>query len=309
MLEQQRPHVLVRLSKFLPTAECFFAGAAGQVPGGAVFDAVITPTVSWLPEVLDRVHGVRWIHFLSAGVEKIWDMNFDKQSILMTKSSGVHSRPMSEFAIGAMLYFAKQFGRFSDQSRERIWERVWLDELTGRTLAVLGLGHVGQAVAERALAFGMKVVGTVNSSRSIPGVDRVFAAEATGEALHEADYLAVCLPLTSSTRGLVDRRALWRLRRGAVLVDISRGGVVSESAVLEALDAGQLSGAALDVFETQPLETTSRLWGRPDVLLTPHVSGTTPHYLDRALDLFLANAERLIAGVAPITPVDIVQGY
>jgi phosphoglycerate dehydrogenase-like enzyme len=309
LLEEQQPQVLQRLKEKLPDAEVFFAGTADQVPVGAKFDALIAPTVSWLPEVLERIQGVDWIHFLSAGVEKIWDMDFDKQSILMTKSSGVHGRPMSEFAIGAMLYFAKQFGRFSEQSRQHVWERGWLDELTGRRLAVLGLGHVGQAVAERAKMFGMRVVGTVNSPRTIAVADHVFPTEALREALQGADYLCICLPLTPSTRGLVDHAALSQLRRGAVVVDISRGGVMCQSAVLQALDAGHLSGAALDVFENEPLETTSPLWGRPDLLLTPHVSGTTPHYVDRALDVFLTNAERLLAGETPATPIDVVRGY
>jgi phosphoglycerate dehydrogenase-like enzyme len=309
VLESQRAQVHGQLSQQLPDSVISFAGAADEVPADSCFDVIITPTLDWLPEVLNRVNGLRWIHFLSAGVEKIWQMDFDKHSILLTKSSGIHGRPMSEFAIGAMLYFAKQFGRFSEQSRRHIWDRVWLEELTGRNLTVLGLGHVGQAVAARAQMFGMRVVGTVNSPRTIPNVDQVFPTHALGDALNDADYLVVCLPLTTLTRGLVDRAALSRLRPGAVLVDISRGGVVCETAVLDALDVGHLSGAALDVFEKQPLDPKSPLWGRSDLLLTPHVSGSTPHYLNRALEVFLANAKKLLAGERPMTPVDVVLGY
>jgi phosphoglycerate dehydrogenase-like enzyme len=286
-----------------------FAGAVEEVPPGEHFDVLLAPTLPWLPDVLRRAGSVRWIHFLSAGVDKIWELDFDKQAVLMTKSSGVHGPAMSEFAIGAILFFAKQFGRFWEQSREHVWQRAWLDELTGRTVTVLGLGHVGQAVAQRAAAFGMHVTGMDQSPRAVPGVQRVYAIDSLGDALSEADYVVVCLPLTSATRGLIDREAIGRIRRGGVLVDISRGGVVCQDAVLEALDAGQLSGAALDVFEEEPLPADSPLWGRPDVLLTPHVAGTTPRYLQRALDVFLANAERLLRGEPPLTPVDVAAGY
>jgi len=309
VIDQQKIIVAQRLTKELDILDIIYASSPNEVHKGASFDAVITPTLPWLPELLQRLGEYRWIHFLSAGIEKIWDMDFDQQKPLLTKSSGVHGSAMSEYAIGAMLYFAKQFGRFRDQSQHRSWRRTWLDELTGKTVVILGLGHVGQSVAERAKLFGMTVWGTLHSPRPIPNVDQVMTNAELDTSLPLVDYLVVCLPLTKSTKNLVNHRFLENLKPGSVLIDISRGGIVSESAVLEALDTGRLKGAALDVFEEQPLPPTSPLWARSDILLTPHVSGTTPYYLDRALDIFIKNAKRIESGQELLTPVNIKVGY
>ena len=309
VLEQQKAQVAERLGAALPEAQLTFAGSAAEVPDGASFDAVIAPTLPWLPEALARLADYRWIHFLSAGVEKIWAMDFDKTRPVMTKSSGVHGAPMSEYAIGAMLYFTKQFGRFHDQARHVEWQRTWLDELTGKQLTVLGLGHIGQNLARRAKAFDMQVAGTLKHLRPVEQVDRVVALEEIDRELARTDFLVCCLPLTDETQGLVDAEFLARLKPGAVLVDISRGGVVKGDAVIQALDAGILKGAALDVFEQQPLPADSPLGKRDDVLITPHVSGTTPHYLERALLTFIKSYKSIHSGGCLENRVEVSIGY
>lgn len=309
VLEQQQALVTDALQAAVPEAEIFFAGSVEAVPSNAEFDVVITPTLAWLPAALAKLDGYRWLHFLSAGVEKIWEMDFDKTRTLMTKSSGVHGAPMSEYAIGAMLYFTKQFGRFHDQAQQALWQRSWLGELSGCQLTVLGLGHIGQSLARRAKAFDMQVVGTQRTPRAIEGVDRVVALEEIGTELAQTDFLVVCLPLTDATRGVVNDQLLAQLKPSAVLVDISRGGVVSGEALLRALDNGTLKGAALDVFEQQPLPADSPLWKRSDVLITPHVSGTTPFYLERALEVFVDNLRAYQQGKPFTTAVSIDAGY
>lgn len=309
VLDQQRELVSRTLSDALPGVDITFAGSVDAVPKGGVFDVVIAPTLPWLPDALARLAVYRWIHFLSAGVEKIWAMDFDKSAVLMTKSSGVHGAPMSEYAIGAMLYFTKQFGRFRDQARQALWQRSWLGELADRQLTILGLGHIGQCLARRAKAFDMQVVGTLRTPRSVSHVDRVVALRDIGPELQRTDFLVVCLPLTHVTQGLVDDALLSQLRPGAVLIDISRGGVVKSDALLRALDAGTLKGAALDVFERQPLPAESPLWHRDDLLITPHVSGTTPFYLERALGVFIENVRAYQQGQPFTTAVSIDAGY
>ncbi|MBD3896203.1 D-2-hydroxyacid dehydrogenase [Halomonas sp. ML-15] len=309
VLAQQQGVVSRTLQQALPEAEILFADSVATVPWHADIDIVITPTLPWLPEALRRLASYRWLHFLSAGVEKIWSMDFDKSSILMTKSSGVHGAPMSEYVIGAMLYFTKQFGRFHDQARQAKWQRSWLGELTGSQLTVLGLGHIGQCLARRAKAFDMQVVGTQRTPRSLADVDRVVALEDIGPELGRTDFLVVCLPLTEATCGLVNDALLNQLRPGAVLVDISRGGVVKSDALLRALDAGRLKGAALDVFEQQPLPAESPLWQRSDLLITPHVSGTTPFYLERALNVLIDNLRAYQQGKPLVTAVSVEAGY
>ncbi|MDR5906844.1 D-2-hydroxyacid dehydrogenase [Franzmannia qiaohouensis] len=309
VLAQQRVLVTDTLRAALPEAELLFADSVEAVPAHAEVDVVITPTLPWLPDALARLGTYRWLHFLSAGVEKIWSMDFDKSSIWMTKSSGVHGAPMSEYAIGAMLYFTKQFGRFHDQARQALWQRSWLGELTGSQLTVLGLGHIGQSLARRAKAFDMQVVGTQRTPRAIAGVDRVVTLEEIGPELARTDFLVVCLPLTQATYGVVSDALLAQLKPGAVLVDISRGGVVNGEALLRALDSGTLKGAALDVFEQQPLPAESPLWKRSDLLITPHVSGTTPFYLERAIGVFTDNLRAYQQGKPFTTAVSIDAGY
>nr|WP_283101580.1 NAD(P)-dependent oxidoreductase [Halomonas populi] len=208
-----------------------------------------------------------------------------------------------------MLYFTKQFARFHDQSIRGEWKRTWLNELTGRQLTIVGLGHIGQTLARRAKAFDMHVSGTLKRIRPVTGVDKVVPLSGIYSELATTDFLVICLPLTDETRGIVDDAFFSRLKPGAVLVDISRGGVVKGEAVINALDTGILKGAALDVFEHQPLPLDSPLWKRSDVLITPHVSGTTPFYLQRALGVFIDNAEALLIGKKPLTPVHMEIGY
>lgn len=309
VLSEQIAVVRAYFEAKLPEVELTFASSADMVPQGEDFDVIITPTLPWLPSALARLGGYRWIHFLSAGIEKIWEMDFDKERSLMTKSSGVHGAPMSEYALGAMLYFTKQFGRFFEQSQNAEWRRTWLGELTGCQLTVLGLGHIGQCLARRAKAFDMKVVGTLRNLRAVEHVDRVLPMAAIEEELACSDFLVVCLPLTQSTKGLVGDNLLSKLKPGAVLIDISRGGVVDADAVLRNLECGILKGAALDVFAEQPLPKDSPLWGRSDVLITPHVSGTSPFYLQRALDVFMKNVISLSDRGEALTSVDLISGY
>jgi phosphoglycerate dehydrogenase-like enzyme len=308
VLDRQEAQIRSRLGAALPGVEIVFADAPAHVPQ-ASFPVVVAPTLPWLPDALRRVEDLAWIHFLSAGVEQIWEMPFDWRGVAVTNSRGIHGQQMSEYAIGAMLYFAKGFDRFAEQSRSRQWRRFWLDELGGETVMILGLGEVGVAVAERCKAFGMRVVAVQNRVREAPFADQSVDLQGARARLPEVSYLVVCLPLTPATRGLVDASWLGALRSGAVLVDMSRGGVVVERDLLALLDAGRLRGAALDVFEVEPLPEESALWGRPDVLLTPHVAGTSPHYLDRALDLFVRNAHAWREGRDLLTPVDISRRY
>lgn len=308
VMERQRPVVERILSERLGASVHFASSPVDVVPGTPA-DAVIAPTVAWLPEVLARLNGVHWIHFLSAGVERAWTMDIDWSTYTITKSSGVHAAPMSEYALGAMLYFAKQFDRFAEQSRRMAWERAWLDELTGRTLVILGMGSVGTAVAERAKVFGMRVIGVARTARSHGTFGQISGLQELPTLLGKADYVVVTLPLTAETAGLVGTSFFAALRPGAVLVDMSRGGVTWEAALIAALDSGTLRGAALDVFEREPLPEDSPLWNRPNVLLTPHVAGTTPHYLERALEIFMENAAHIRRGETPTTPVDTTHGY
>ncbi len=286
-----------------------FARCPDDVAPRAHYEVVITPTVDWLPQLLHRIEGLKWVHFLSAGVDRIWEMDVDWAQLTVTKSSGVHAAPMSEYAIGAMLYFAKRFDQFVVQSHQNRWHREWLDELSGRQLLIVGMGAVGMALAARASAFGMDLRCVARTRRVQPEGRDVWALEDLPRLLPEADYIALAIPLTPETRGLGNADFFAQVKPGAVLIDMSRGGVVEEYALLKSLDQGTLRGAALDVFEHEPLPPTSSLWDRDDILLTPHVAGTTPYYMDRAVQVFAENAEQYVCGRELPTRVRIERGY
>ena len=285
-----------------------FASAPAEAVGGD-HEIIITPSLPWLPEVIASSPNLRWVHFLSAGVDKMWAMPFAKTPLILTKSSGVHAAPMSEFALGAMLQDVKQFGRFVRQQLRREWERTWLDELTGKTVGILGLGSIGREIARKAAVFGMRVIGTVSRPRPVDHVAEVFGPDGLDGVLARSDYLVVTVPLTDATRGLLDGSRFQLVKPGSFLVNLARGGVVDETALIQALDSRRIAGAALDVFEVEPLPESSPLWGMENVLITPHVAGTTSHYLERATQIFLENYRSLRETGELTTPVRLDLGY
>lgn len=309
ILPGQREAVTSWVKGALPDTHLVLADCPAAVPEGLVAEAVIAPTLPWLPEALSRLERYDWIHFLSSGVEAIWEMPFEPRSVILTRSAGVHGPAMSEFVLGAMLYFAKRFGHWTRASARPHWHREWLGELTGVRVTILGMGHVGHMVAERCALFGMRVYGLRRGSGDVGPWASPVSRDTLSETLAATGFLVVCLPLTPETRGKVGADLLDQLKPGAVLIDVSRSGVVVEAAVVDALNTGRLGGAALDVFEREPLPCDSRLWGRGDVLITPHVAGTTPFYLERALSVFLDNHRALCKGRSLVTPVDVEARY
>lgn len=309
VLPQQRDQVQRTLADALPGSLVDFVSSPGDLLKTTGYDAVITPTVPWLAELLQRVEGTPWIHFLSSGVDRIWAMPVDWSRYQLTSSKGVHAVPISEYVLGAMLHFAKRLDQFTAQARDGVWERAWLSELTDAQVVIVGAGSIGREVARRGWFLGMRVTAVARTARMDTDLGDVLGFGQLSSAVASADYLVVAVPLTAETVGLVGEDVLGDAKSGVVLIDVSRGGVVPEAAIVEALDSGTLRGAAIDVFEEEPLAAGSSLWGRSNVLITPHVAGTTPHYIERALDVFVDNAQRLAAGQKPMTLIDARRGY
>ncbi|MDQ7830006.1 MAG: D-2-hydroxyacid dehydrogenase [Armatimonadota bacterium] len=263
------------------------------------------------PEVVRRAERLRWIHSTAAGVDQLLFPELLQREVLLTSSSGIHAEPLSEHVLGVMLMLSRRLHVAVRQQLARRWDRrtVLGDELGGKTLGILGLGAIGRAIAERARVFGMRVIGTRRSGAPVPHVEQVFPPEGLDEVLRRSDVLVVVLPLTPATRGLIGARELALLPPGAFLINVGRGAIVQEAALVDALRAGRLAGAALDVFEQEPLPPESPLWDLPQVIITPHVSGTTPRYYDRAIPLFCENLRRFLRGEPLLNVVDRERGY
>jgi phosphoglycerate dehydrogenase-like enzyme len=263
-----------------------------------------------LEKVLAVAPQVRWLHTPSAGVDHLLIPPVLERGITVTNSAGVHAIPIAEFVLALMLSHVKQLPGYAAAQAERRWDReLEAGELFERTLLILGIGGIGQAIAQRAAAFGMRVWGSRRSPRPMPGVERVVGMDGWRELLPAADVVVVAAPLTAETRGMLDADAFAAMRPDAFLINIARGAIVDEPALLDALRAGRIAGAALDTFEQEPLPPESPLWDAPNVLITPHATAGSPRMRERQIALFLENLRRFRADEPLLNVVDVEAGY
>jgi phosphoglycerate dehydrogenase-like enzyme len=244
---------------------------------------------------------VRWIQATSAGAgEQARAAGLDAEDlrrVALTTASGVHATPLAEWCLFGLLAFAKGLRRLERDRAERRWEHYPVGELRGRTVVIVGLGEIGTEVARLADAFGMRVVATKRDpTTGAEHVDELVSVDRLREALAGADAVVVTLPLTEATRGLVGRRELAALPRHAIVVNVGRGAVIDEAALVDALRAGRLAGAALDVTAEEPPPPDSPLWTLDEVLLSPHTAALSEAENARIVELFGANLRRFLAG-------------
>jgi len=253
---------------------------------------------------------LKWVHVASAGVEAYLFPEFVNSQVILTNSSGVHRIPISEMAIAMMLMLAKRLHRFMRFQLEGKWSRLLSDELAGKTVGILGLGDIGTETAWKAKCFGMRVLALNRRTKHRPTyVDEILGVEDLNYFLGELDYLVITVPLTKETRHMIGEKELKLMKPTAYIVNVSRGAVIDNAALTKALKEGWIAGAGLDVFEQEPLPEGSELWKLENVIITPHVSGGTPHYAERAVEIFCRNLARYLDGKPLINVVDKTTGY
>ena len=250
---------------------------------------------------------LRWLSIGGSGTDHL--RPWDARKLTVTNAAGVAADMMAEYAIGAMLSFSLGMKAFARAQAEHRWTAGKVEPIAGRTLLILGLGHTGQATAERAKAMGLKVIGVRARPASTPHVDEVHGIEALAGLWGRADFILCCVPLLDSTRGLVNAAAFRAMRPGAVLIDVSRGGVVDEAALFDALVSRRVRGAALDVFATEPLPAEHPLWDMDNVIITPHCSSVYDGWERKSAEMFSANLARYRRGEPLDNVVDPVRGY
>jgi D-2-hydroxyacid dehydrogenase (NADP+) len=247
--------------------------------------------------------GVDWIHLTSAGVDHFPVERYRAAGVAVTNSSGVHSECMAENVLGLMLTHAHRLREFYEGQREREWRRdvAWREKFTlhDEPVTVIGLGAIGGTVADYAARVGMRVTGIQRTPEERPELERVLGPDDLHAAIEDARFVVLCVPLTDDTRRLISTAELERMREDAVLVNVSRGEVVDEAALVDAIRTGGIRGAALDVFETEPLPETSPLWGMDEVYVMPHVSGAFRDYYAKVADLVRENLSRFEEGRSP----------
>ena len=237
---------------------------------------------------------VRWIQVGGSGFDHL--VPWDEGRITVTNGAGVLAPYLAETVTGAMLALGCGFPGYWEQQRAREWRPVPFTPLRGRTLLVVGFGRIGECVARNAKALGMRVAAVRGRPAPHPEADEMHGPGALLELLPAADFVSIHVRLNDATRGLFSRRAFTAMKPGAFLVNTSRGAVLDEPALIEALRAGHLAGAYLDVFETEPLPVESPLWAMPNVLITPHASDNVVGWPRRFAELFADNLERWRAG-------------
>ena len=256
-----------------------------------------------LAEVVNGLPQLRWVHATSAGAgEQVRKAGLSPEAlkrVVITTSSGVHAVPLAEFAILGLLAMAKELPRLIEDQRARAWPEVRrpVRELSGQTLFLLGLGEIGCEVARLGKALGMRTVGFRRTEGPPPEwVDEVHGPQRLAELADQADAMVVSLPMTEQTAGLVDRAIIERLPASCIFVNIGRGGVVDEPALIDALRDRRIAGAVLDVFATEPLPADSPLWTLPNVLVTPHAAALSARENERIAELFADNLRRYLDG-------------
>jgi phosphoglycerate dehydrogenase-like enzyme len=265
-----------------------------------------------LSDIFPLATRVRWVHTLSAGVENVLSPEIATSPVPMTNGRGVFRRPLAEWAIAAMLHFSYGIRRLLRSQQAQRWEPFDHGELDGRTLAIVGYGEIGRAVAELARPFGMTIVAVRRRpelSAADPLLDGAYPPARIGQMLAASDFVAVAAPLTPETRGLIGAAQIASMKPGTVIVNIGRGPVIDEAALIRALESGAIGGAALDVFETEPLPAGHPFYRLDNVLLSPHCADHTFGWIDRAVDCFLDNFERFRQGEPLRNVVDKHAGY
>lgn len=279
---------------------------AGMPPGAEVL-------VTWwnnFTASLLQAPGLKWVHTLSAGVDGFLLPPIIQGQVVLTNSSGIHGIPIAEHTFAMMLSFSRGIRHFVLHQQQRQWNHdIQLTELHGKTLGVVGLGNIGREIARLGTAFGMRVLGV----RRTPGqpeesVHRVVSFEGMDMVLKESDYVVLAVPLTVETKGMIGMREL-ELMKGAFLVNIARGEVVDETALIRALEQKVIAGAGLDVFCQEPLPADSPFYRLDNCLISPHRAAISPQYMDRAIDLFCRNLEAYIKGEPLPNRVDPAKGY
>jgi phosphoglycerate dehydrogenase-like enzyme len=309
--ESERANVAQGLSDAFESAEVVF-GFWGTELHYALIDARAMGGHVPAKTLAEAAPKLRWIQLTSAGADRLLGSGFVESGITVTTVSGLHATPIGEYVIGAMLQWAKGVPRTMRAQLRHEWVRFAPTELSGKTVGVVGLGHIGGEVARLAKAFGCRVIANRRSAEAsvyATHIDELLPAADLHSLLAQSDYVAVCVPLTPETRGLIGERELRAMKPSACIVNIARGPVIDEQALIAALRDGTIAGAALDVFEQEPLPEDSPLWDMENVLITPHISGGTEIYSKRATEIFVRNLRHYLAGEPLENVVDPARGY
>ena len=259
-------------------------------------DVLVTFGPMMAEHVLEKARKLKWIQALGSGVDGITDRPSLRGDVLVTNLHGIHGAPVSEAALAAMLSLGRGLARNLRNQQQRKWERFPASLLKGKTVVIYGVGTIAAELAPKCKAFGMRVLGISSTVRELPGFDRILPRSELVAAASEADYLVLLTPYSEATRGSVGGNVFAAMKPTGHLVNLARGGVVDEEALMAALTTRRIAGAALDVFSEEPLPESHPLWAMDNVLITPHQGGFYDEYVNEALPVIEHNLRKFLAG-------------
>lgn len=305
------------LAPFHPRVALTFADGDDLPRALSNAQVVVAPALS--DDQLAQAPRLQWFSSVAAGLDGIATPALLARGVAVTSASGVHGPNIAEHVLGMMLMFTRDLTRLYRAQLAHRWERnsssrtQGAGELTGQTLLIVGLGRIGEAIAARARPFGLRLLAVKQhpAQRHDAGVsvDEVTGLDRLDDVIGRAHHVCLTVPLTPATHQLIDARRIALMRPGAYLYNVARGAVVDQAALVQALRAGKLGGAGLDVFDQEPLPASSPLWDLPNVILTPHVAGLTPLYYQRTAALFADNLQRFLSGQPLLNRFDPARGY
>ncbi len=250
---------------------------------------------------------LKWLAVGGVGVDHL--DKWDPESLVVTNGAGVASESLAWHVLGSIIALTLSYPHFARRQAEHVWAWQDVGHVWGKTVCVVGLGHIGRDIARLCSSLGLRIVGTRANPQPTANVDQVYGTDQLHEALAQADYVAVATPKTPDTIGLIDAAAFAAMKPGACLIDVSRGGVTLADDLMAALNSGHIAGASLDVFDPEPMPAGHPLWDMPNVMITPHSCATFEGWEMRSLEHFAENLKRHLAGEPLINIVDPVRGY
>jgi len=304
-----------QLEQRLPGVEIIAVDSIDRL-AAEIGDAAVFFGFSFPEPLFEQAKRLRWIHSASAGIEANLFPALVESDVILTNSTGLHEICIPEHVLALLFAFARNLPAAFRLKQEHRWDRIeplrrgGIRELSGSNLAILGAGPIGRALVGKAAALGMRVrVLRRHAGKPVAGAEQVVGPEGLHELLGWAHFVVLAVPLTAETRHLIGAGELRAMRADAFLINIARGEVVDQEALVEALRAGILAGAGLDVTTPEPLPAEHPLWELPNAILTPHISGYTPGYFDGVLAVFSDNLGRFVAGAPLRNVVDKRLGY
>lgn len=261
------------------------------------------------PQPLKKAHNLRWLHLGGTGINPLLPLNQWPADLLLTHTPGLNAAMIADYVQSAFSILVWNVPNLLENQRARRWEKWGVERLEGKTVLLLGLGAIGQEIVRRARAARMRIIAVRRNPVPQKGIARVNGPDSLHELLPEADFVVLALPLTPETRHLIGQRELSLMRQDAYLVNVSRGPIVDQSALVRVLTSRQIAGAMLDVFEKEPLSAHSPLWQLPNVIVTPHIASWSADYRRRAAELFCDNLSRYLSGQPLLHQVDRDRGY